>query len=236
MNKGLTIIIIIAIGLILVSSINNSPKAIISGCSGGWYITGYFTPIHSDYLGNYITINAEGEELLLRSDFLNTIQTEGWGKISDGKYIGWYGNSWHLSDNALDSNGNTLNLLSVAVDTSVVEHNTLLTVPSLPSPYGERKYLAIDIGPSIIGKHIDIFTGEGKQAEKETFLITGDNTVCIGEITSPELPEPQPTSPTEQITIQEQVEIPSPPSITPNWQGIIDFFQSIIDGIKSLFS
>jgi len=35
------------------------------------------------------------------------------------------------------------------------------------------------LGPSIKGKHIDVYTGEEKQAELETFRITGtENEVC----------------------------------------------------------
>lgn len=35
-------------------------------------------------------------------------------------------------------------------------------------------------GPDITGKHIDVYTGIGAAADRETYRITGhDNTVCI---------------------------------------------------------
>ncbi len=41
-------------------------------------------------------------------------------------------------------------------------------------------FSGLDEGPSINGKHIDVFTGEGIDAENETFRITGsNNTVCM---------------------------------------------------------
>ncbi len=39
--------------------------------------------------------------------------------------------------------------------------------------------MGLDEGPAIIGKHIDVFTGEGIDAENETFRNTGyNNQVC----------------------------------------------------------
>ncbi len=41
-------------------------------------------------------------------------------------------------------------------------------------------FSALDEGPSIIGKDIDVYTGEGIEGENETFRITGSNNdVCI---------------------------------------------------------
>jgi len=48
-----------------------------------------------------------------------------------------------------------------------------------PYPWNQIVLLAHDVGPAIKGKHIDLYTGEGKQAEMETFRVTSsNNTVC----------------------------------------------------------
>ena len=149
-------------------------------CSSDWYITGYFTPVESDYSGDFIRIEFGDYTKHFRSDFLAAIKIEGWGKTRLGNYVGWYDNSLHLSDAALDMHGDELLLEFVAVDMDLIEQKTKLSIPTLPSPWNEVIFTASDIGPSIKGKHIDVFTGEGKHAELETFRITGtENEVCI---------------------------------------------------------
>ena len=148
-------------------------------CSSDWYITGYFTPVESDYSGDFIRIVFDDYIKHFRSDFLADVKIEGWGKTRLGDYVEWYDNSFHLSDAALDSHGDNLLVQSVAVDPILIEQKTKLSIPTLPSPWNELLFTAFDIGPSIKGKHIDVYTGEGKQAELETFRITGtENEVC----------------------------------------------------------
>ncbi len=148
-------------------------------CSSDWYITGYFTPVESDYSGDFIKFTFDDYIKHFRSDFLADVKIEGWGKTRMGDYVGWYDNSFHLSDMALDMHGDELLVGFVAVDTVLIEQKTKLSIPTLPSPWNELLFTASDIGPSITGKHIDVYTGEGKQAELETFRITGtDNEVC----------------------------------------------------------
>ena len=114
-----------------------------------------------------------------KADFLDKVKTEGWGKTRFGEYVGWYDNSFYSSNTALDAHGNRLLIPSVAVDTILIESNTKLFIPMLPTPWNKLVFIASDIGPSITGKHIDVYTGEGTQAELETFRITGtDNKVC----------------------------------------------------------
>ena len=75
----------------------------------------------------------------------------------------------------------TLSLSSIAVDPSIIDENSELFIPSLPEPWDNLLFTANDIGPSIQGKHIDVFTGEGKVAQEETYSITGyENEVCSG--------------------------------------------------------
>jgi len=174
---------------ILVLEKSNSENEFDS-CTSDWYITGYFLPIESDYSGKLVEISVDRVEQFYLADFLEVVKIEGWGRTNAGNYLGWYYDSYHISDTYLDSQGNDLVVGTIAVDISFIEHEhgsklnipTLpkLNIPSLPEPWNSIVFSALDEGPSIIGKHIDVFTGEGITAENETFRITSsNNTVCI---------------------------------------------------------
>ena len=169
--------------LITISIQKESTSTKFSNCSSDWYITGYFTPIESDYSGYFMKVQVDNNERNYRSDFLDEIRIEGWGRTLSDDYLGWYYNSYHLSDYPLDAKGNKLVVQSVAVDPyqiNIYEKNeTKLIIPNLPSPWNEVIFIPSDMGPAIVGKHIDVYTGEGQQAKLETERITGDdNKVC----------------------------------------------------------
>ena len=150
-----------------------------TSCTDGWYVAGYFVPIESDYSDEFITISIDETQREFREDFVNALKTEGWGKILSGDYLGWYGNSFHINDVALDQNGQPLVTGMIAVDNMLIDRGTKLIISTLPEPWNEIIFLSADEGPSITGKHIDMFTGEGKLAENETFRITSENNkVC----------------------------------------------------------
>ena len=166
--------------LISISLQDDFVSTSFTNCSSDWYVTGYFTPVDDDYSGELKKITFDEHTMHIKSHFLDDIKSEGWGKTSGGNYLGWYGGTLHLSDVALDSHGNPLVFKSVAVDTQIIKQKTSLIIPNLPIPWNEIIFESSDIGPSIIGKHIDVYTGEGKQAELETFQITGENNdVCM---------------------------------------------------------
>jgi len=149
-------------------------------CTSDWYITGYFLPIEADFSGKLVEISVDEVKQFYVADFLEVVTTEGWGKTNSGNYLGWYHDSYHIEDTYLDALGNDLVVGMIAVDTSLIEHGSELIIPTLPAPWDEMVFSATDVGPSIIGKHIDVFTGEGITAENETFRITSsDNTVCM---------------------------------------------------------
>ena len=150
-----------------------------TSCTDGWYVTGYFVPVESDYSDEFITISIDETQRDFREDFVNALKTEGWGKTLSGDYLGWYGNSFHINDVALDQNGQLLVTCMIAVDNTLIDRGTKLIISTLPEPWNEIIFLSADEGPSITGKHIDMFTGEGKLAENETFRITSENNkVC----------------------------------------------------------
>lgn len=159
---------------------NSAGHSEFSNCSPHWYITGYFTPAESDYAGKVITVNVDGASYQFREDFVTEIKTEGWGKTLSGKYLGWFDESFHLSDFPLDATGNNLGSHMIAVDPSIIPQNSRVMIPTLLSPWNEVVFLASDTGTSIIGKHIDVYTGEGKDAHEEAYRITGhENIVCL---------------------------------------------------------
>ncbi len=150
-----------------------------SSCSNEWYITGYHTPVEEDYSGDFIPITINEISREFRQDFVEKVMVNGWGRTLAGDYLGYYSNSFHLNDNALDSEGNVLVVGIIAVDPTIIEPNSNLIIPTLPDPWNEVIFQSSDEGASIIGKHIDVFTGEGAEAAQETYRITGnDNRVC----------------------------------------------------------
>jgi len=179
---GVIFVVILALSLGFVGEITINPSNLtsFSNCSSDWYITGYFTPVESDYLGDFQEIIIGDEIKQFRTDFLSVVKTEGWGKTLSGEYVGWYDDSFHISDMALDSHGEPLLVQLVAVDPEIIKQKTNLIIPNLPSPWNEIVFTSSDVGPSIKGKHIDVYVGEGMQAELETFRITStENNVCI---------------------------------------------------------
>lgn len=153
-----------------------------TSCTFDWYITGYFLPFESDYSGKLIEISVNKVKQLYLEDFLKVVKIEGWGKTNAGNYLGWNGDSFIVSDSYLDSHGNDLIVGMIAVDSSVIKQGSELIIPTLPEPWSDMVFSVSDMGPSIVGKHIDVFTGEGINAENETFRITSENNrVCVND-------------------------------------------------------
>ncbi len=149
-------------------------------CSGGWRVTGYFTPIETDYdsTGTHeIEIKNVGK-MKFNVEFLKTVFDEdagfgeGWGKTRFGWYLGNYNGAWHKSDDPLDANNSPLQTNSVAVDNSVIPNDSAVKIPGLPDKFGKETFVANDVGVTVHGKHIDVYTGEGKEAEQMMYRVT----------------------------------------------------------------
>jgi len=149
-------------------------------CTSGWYVTGYYTPHESDFSGNIIEIQVNDEEpIQVKEDFVDEVQIEGWGKLESGMYLGWYNSLFHLSPDPLDAHDTPLSTTSLAADPNEILQGTLVYIPTLPSPWDEITFTVNDVGPSIQGKHVDVYTGEGLTALQDTYNITGyNNMVC----------------------------------------------------------
>ncbi len=150
-------------------------------CSSQWLVTGYFTPVEEDYPQlDKIKINVENKgESVHSMDFLLAVKIEGWGKTKAGWYLGRFSNKWHRSNHPLNAMGKPLNVASIATDRNIIPAGETLKIPSLPNNLKHQLYVSDDVGSAIKNTHIDIYTGEGKRAEKTTYEITGqDHTVC----------------------------------------------------------
>lgn len=152
-----------------------------SACSPKWKVTGYFTPIENEYSQKeqkQISVEKIGSSVHSTA-FLDAVKIEGWGKTKDGWYLGRFSNKWHKSKQPLNSLGKPLRTGSIATDKRVIPTGTNLTIPTLPNHLKHQQYVSDDVGSAIKNLHVDIYTGEGRQAEKMTYEITGrDHTVC----------------------------------------------------------
>jgi 3D (Asp-Asp-Asp) domain-containing protein len=65
-------------------------------------------------------------------------------------------------------------------DRSTIPYGEIFTVPTLPPPWNNKTFIALDTGGDITGKQVGIYTGVAGAAENETMKITGiENILCI---------------------------------------------------------
>lgn len=148
-----------------------------SDCSRGWYVTGYYIPQEDDFDGEYVVIESIGS---FRSDFLDVVKSEGWGMSKSYDYLGWYDGSFHLNEFPQDYYENQLTFPTIAVDPIFIKPYSDIWIPTMPYPWNDIVFKSTDAGPSIKGKHIDVFTGEGIEAQKMTEAITSfGNMICV---------------------------------------------------------
>jgi 3D (Asp-Asp-Asp) domain-containing protein len=151
-------------------------------CSTGWTATGYSTPYENDYNGSEITVKVNGTSRTFLKSFLDAVNEESTGRSKEGDYIATYdaGKIYSSIDEPLNSIGTVLRIGDIATDPSVIPLTTKhIMIPTLLPPWNSQIFTATDIGPMIKGKHIDVYTGEGKAAKEETIRITSsDNILC----------------------------------------------------------
>lgn len=177
MNKSICLVVLI------IAAFTTTPflsiDSIDSTCTDDWYVTGYFTPVESDYEGNTRTVMVDGKPRTFFTSFLDEIRIEGWGKTRDGDYIWDHKGTYYSAPYAKDALDNKLEVGMVAADTTLIPFGTRISIPALNSSLGTNVFTVSDVGPAIIGKHIDVFTGEGPVAAAETLRITGNYTICV---------------------------------------------------------
>ena len=158
----------------------NVPPTGTMNCSDGWRITGYYTPVETDFTSTEtreIEIKGYGKETF-NADFLTTVFNdnegfgEGWGKTRFGWYLGEYNGGWHKSDAPLDAHDKPLQADTVAVDNAVIPRGNTVTIPDLPGDLAKLEFKSTDVGVSVHGKHVDVYTGEGRQARRRMYQFT----------------------------------------------------------------
>jgi peptidoglycan/xylan/chitin deacetylase (PgdA/CDA1 family)/3D (Asp-Asp-Asp) domain-containing protein len=160
----------------------------VNECVHGFNVTGYFTPVESDYVNNNKNNNTNKMAITIEdvgvrtfdAQFISDVKNQGWGKTREGWYLGYYDNAWHKSSSPLGANDKPLTENSVATDPRLIPTGSKLIVTTLPRPYNNTVFSADDISTSTNGKQITIYMGEGKLAEDKISKIRGnDNTVCL---------------------------------------------------------
>ncbi len=155
-----------------------------SVCTPDWKITGYYSPIESDFptiKDKSVVIESLGA-VNFNQAFVAEVKLNGWGRTRYGWYLGYYGNKWHQSDTPLDAQGQHLQLGAVAIDRNFLKMGNRIVIPQVNDIVGVSTFVARDTGSAIKKKHIDVYTGEGKLARKTSWKVTGRNQVCITSI------------------------------------------------------
>ncbi len=193
MNKGRAaylVVFILILGAIFVVEVRLPPgfpfgrntTSVVGqheSCTAGWNVTGYYTPVETDYTGTTQSVTVNGTLRTFYSSFLTSVQVEGWGQTKVGDYVSYANGLYTAAKAPENSLGDPLKLGDAAVDFAVVQAGTNFTIPTLPSPWNTTKLSADDSGAGIVGHHVDIYTGLGATAEQETFRITESNqTIC----------------------------------------------------------
>ena len=87
-------------------------------------------------------------------------------------------------------------------DRSIIPYGEIFTIPTLPSPWNTKTFVALDSGNEITGKQVNIYTGVGSTAENETMKLTGiENILCIHK----QAPTQDSTITTDNISIGDPV-------------------------------
>ncbi len=184
MKRVVFAIAIVFVLIVVAGKLASSPARaavdVLGNCSDGWRITGYYTPIETDFTGDLtpeVDIRGGGTEKF-NADFLRTIFDddqgfgEGWGKTRFGWYLGKYNGFWHKADAPMDANDKPLEPNTVAVDNSIIPAGSLVNIPGLPGDLGKLEFKSNDVGVSVHGKHIDVYTGEGREARRKMYSYT----------------------------------------------------------------
>ena len=83
-------------------------------------------------------------------------------------------------------------------DASIIPYGEIFTIPTLPPPWNNKTFIALDSGNDVTGKQVSIYTGVGPGAENETMKITGiENVLCRDS----ETPKENSTTTTDNISI-----------------------------------
>ena len=142
-------------------------------CTNGWDVTGYYTPLESDFNGTSRQINIVGRGSdQFPSDFIKAMNIEGWGQTRYGWFLGYDGKIYTSSSAPLNGLDQPLKIGSLAVDKSEIAYGKSVRITNLLPPWSNQVFVADDVGAAIKKRHVDVYCGIGRAARAETFRIT----------------------------------------------------------------
>lgn len=140
-------------------------------CSAGWLITGYFTPVESDYSGKLDKVYVGGVLESFPDAFLNAVMLQGSGLLPDGSYLS-YGSGWRVASTSVVSSGQAIRMGDIATDQRLLPYGTRVVIQG-------QVFIAEDTGGAIVGKHIDIYEGLGRAAQQRAIEVTSTEKICV---------------------------------------------------------
>ena len=174
-------------------------KTITLGCESGYLITSYWTVREEFYRDEKVPVRDSSGKLLgyYRSDFLEDVMVEGWGKGdgvgNDGSYLGYDPElGFTKSLEPLDAYGSPLiPWKTVAAPPHLRKGTTILIIgfnsseelsEDIVDKLLTSRFIVSDRGADLIGRHIDIYIGEQDRAdmnESPYALYIQNATICF---------------------------------------------------------
>jgi len=174
-------------------------ETITLGCESGYLITSYWTVREEFYRGEKVPVRDSSGKLLgyYRSDFLEDVMVEGWGKgdriRNDGSYLGYDPELGFIkSPEPLDAYGSPLiPWKTVAAPPHLRKGTTIFIIGFTSSEELSEdivdklltsRFIVSDRGVGLIGRHIDIYIGEQDRAdmnESPYALYIQNATICF---------------------------------------------------------
>ena len=173
-------------------------KTITLGCESGYLITSYWTVREEFYRGEKVPVRDSSGKLLgyYRSDFLEDVMVEGWGKgdgiRNDGSYLGYDPELGFIkSPEPLDAYGSPLIPWKTVAAPPHLRKGTIITIIGFTSSEElsediidkllTNRFMVSDRG-GLTGRHIDIYIGEQDRAdmnESPYALYIQNATICF---------------------------------------------------------
>ena len=174
-------------------------KTITLGCESGYLITSYWTVREEFYRGEKVPVRDSSGKLLgyYRSDFLEDVMVEGWGKGdgvgNDGSYLGYDPElGFTKSLEPLDAYGSPLIPWKIVAAPPHLRKGTTIIIIGFNSSEElsedivdkllTSRFIVSDRGADLIGRHIDIYIGEQDRAdmnESPYALYIQNATICF---------------------------------------------------------
>ncbi|MER3407809.1 MAG: hypothetical protein C4292_03290 [Nitrososphaera sp.] len=86
-----------------------SGSSLSGACTDGWYITGYFIPVESDYSStSQVTVWTDAGSRTFYKGFVDAVRIEGSSRTRAGDYLGYWSGGYHITGGPVTATGKTL--------------------------------------------------------------------------------------------------------------------------------